>query len=91
MAEIYPDHGWGGKNGHITDELFKSKTQFARAEGQKMLDEALRSIPGKIKTPSQKGEPVHVFNALSWKRSAPILVNVDTWAAELQAGGCCGA
>jgi hypothetical protein len=81
MSEIYPDHGWGGKNGHITDELFKSKTQFARAEGQKMLDEALRSISEKIKTPSQKGEPVRVFNALTWKRSAPVLLNVDASAA----------
>ncbi len=81
MEEIYPDHGWGGKNGHITDELFKSKTQFARAEGQKMLDQALHNIAGRIKTLPQKGKPLHVFNALSWKRSGPVLVNVDTEAA----------
>ena len=26
---IYPDHGWGGKNGHITDSIFRSKLEFA--------------------------------------------------------------
>ena len=29
-AKIYPDHGWGGKGGEITDRLFLSKFVKAR-------------------------------------------------------------
>ena len=29
-AQLYPDHGWGGKNGEITDTVFKAKYETAR-------------------------------------------------------------
>ena len=41
MAAIYPDHGWGGKEGQITDRLFRKKYEFARDKGKEMLDAAL--------------------------------------------------
>ncbi|MEW5900589.1 MAG: alpha-L-fucosidase [Acidobacteriota bacterium] len=76
MASIYPDHGWGGKEGQITDRLFRNKYEFARDEGREMLETALRRIAAKVKRPSGKAIPVVVFNSLSWKRSDPVTVAI---------------
>jgi len=69
MASIYPDHGWGGKEGQITDRLFRKKYEFARDEGKAVLTGALQAIAGRVKTSASRGTPVVVFNALSWQRT----------------------
>ncbi|MBW2218091.1 MAG: alpha-mannosidase [Deltaproteobacteria bacterium] len=68
-AKIYPDHGWGGKKGQITDDLFRRKFEFARSEAKQVLGNATRSISSKIETNRKMGIPVVVFNSLSWKRT----------------------
>ncbi len=68
-AKIFPDHGWGGKNGQITDDLFRRKFEFARSEAKQILEIASRSISSKIITDQKKGIPVVVFNSLSWERT----------------------
>ncbi|MFC1726278.1 glycosyl hydrolase-related protein [candidate division KSB1 bacterium] len=76
-SHIYPDHGWGGKNGHITDQLFLQKEEFARNEGQRLLNLALKNITGKVKSSQKKGIPVVVFNSMSWKRDDPVTVKLS--------------
>lgn len=66
---LYIDHGIGGKNGHITDEVFFSKTRNSRDTGRTLLDKALRAIAAQVKSEKTKGMPVTVFNDLSWSRS----------------------
>ena len=68
-AKIYPDHGWGGKNGHITDNFFLQKYLKARDMGQHILDNTLKDIASKVKTREKKGIPVVVFNSLNWLRT----------------------
>ena len=75
-AAVYPDHGWGGKEGQVTDRLFRKKYEFARDEGRAVLDDALTVIAGRISTRPDKGTPVVVFNALSWAVTAPVAVSV---------------
>jgi alpha-mannosidase len=69
MASIYPDHGWGGKEGQITDRLFRKKYEFARDTGQAVLDRALKAIAGRVETAASSGIPIVVFNGLSWART----------------------
>lgn len=78
-AKIYPDHGWGGKNGEITDNLFLQKYQTAKNQGERILEKTLSDISSRIKTRTKKGIPVVVFNSLSWSRSdvAHAKVNFD--------------
>ncbi|MBN2088370.1 hypothetical protein JW964_02100, partial [candidate division KSB1 bacterium] len=66
---IYPDHGWGGKNGHITDSTFQAKYEFARDTGKHLLENALNDIVAKFKIQTKFGKPIVVFNDLSWKRT----------------------
>lgn len=77
-ASIYDDHGWGGNNGHITDQVFKDKLDFAKSEGEKMLNNELLKLTDKICTDNQKGEAIVLFNALSWKRTDPVEVKVKS-------------
>jgi len=71
-AAIYPDHGWGGKEGQVTDRLFRKKYEFARDEGRAALHDALAAIAGRIAVDPTKGVPIIVFNPLSWPRTGPV-------------------
>lgn len=72
LAAIYPDHGWGGKEGQITDRLFRKKYEFARDMGREMLTTALDAISSRIKTDPGRGFPIIVFNPLSWPCTDPV-------------------
>ena len=71
QAKIYPDHGWGGKGGEITDRLFLSKFVKARNDASGLLSDALQRISSKIDFKSA-GVPLVVFNGLNWKRNDPV-------------------
>lgn len=64
---IYPDHGWGGKNGQITDSIFRAKLEFAASEANEMYESSINSIATKINT--KRNDAVVVFNDLSWDRN----------------------
>jgi alpha-mannosidase len=67
---IYDDHGWGGNNGHITDDVFLQKLEYARALSRELLIRATAKIAQYIQP--GRGMPITVFNALSWTRSDPV-------------------
>ena len=77
QAHIYPDHGWGGKDGHITDQTFWDKYRFAREEAQRLLRLSLLKIRSHIITSHNPDVPLIVFNALSRKRTIPVTVNLS--------------
>ncbi|WP_421811335.1 glycosyl hydrolase-related protein [Flagellimonas sp.] len=64
---IYPDHGWGGLNGHITDSIFRDKLEFAANEANEMFETSINSIAKKIGT--KRDDAIVVFNDLSWERN----------------------
>lgn len=74
---IYPDHGWGGVHGDITDKIFANSYEKAVATGNSILQEKLNFIASKIKFKAT-GIPIVVFNSLSWKRTDPVQVTVNT-------------
>ncbi|HPE75332.1 MAG TPA: glycoside hydrolase family 38 C-terminal domain-containing protein [Draconibacterium sp.] len=76
-AKIYPDHGWGGKHGDITDAYFQSKYEFAKAEAEKILDKNLNELASSIKTDAKKGRPLVVFNSMNTERTDPVSVEVN--------------
>ena len=38
-AKIYPDHGWGGNRGELTDNEFRRQYEFALSEAEKLLSQ----------------------------------------------------
>jgi len=75
-AKIYPDHGWGGKGGEITDRLFLSKFVKSRNDATMLLENSLQRIASKINF-TGNGIPVVVFNGLNWKRNDPVTFSLN--------------
>lgn len=75
MASIYPDHGLGGKNGTITDSIFKDSLKLSRDMGRDLLNSALLSIANKV---SAKTNDIIIFNDLTWERTDIAKVEVDS-------------
>jgi alpha-mannosidase len=74
-SAIYPDHGWGGNQGEITDALFRAMYESARDTGQRLLDRALGRIAGRVAAHEGLGKPLVVANTLSWARGGPVAVD----------------
>jgi len=68
-AKIYPDHGWGGKGGDITDNLFLMKFSFARSEARRLLDKALFALSAEIRVNKEYGSPLVVYNSINEMRN----------------------
>ncbi|RED47497.1 glycoside hydrolase family 38 N-terminal domain-containing protein [Seonamhaeicola aphaedonensis] len=77
QAKIYPDHGWGGHDGNVTDNLFKANLVKSRVMGQKLLDRGIHFIASKIKKNEKLGMPLVLFNSLSWDRMDPVTTKVQ--------------
>jgi alpha-mannosidase len=76
-SAIYPDHGWGGNHGDMTDRMFRGKFEFARDKGKELLNESLTSIAHQIKFNKEHRRAVTVFNPLSWERTDPVTFTLD--------------
>ncbi len=78
-SKIYPDHGWGGKGGRSTDDIFLLRFADAHEKAKQLLDNSLHSLASKVATQDQQGIPVIVFNSLSWERTGLVnaIVNFD--------------
>lgn len=72
---IYPDHGWGGKNGHITDSLFRLALETGNEIGQKLLNSSLQNIADKVEL--KNNQNIVVFNDLSWNRDGFATVDIS--------------
>ena len=77
QAKIYPDHGWGGHDGDITDNLFKENLVKSRTMGQNLLNKGIDFISGRVKTNESLGIPIVLFNSLSWERTDPVTFSVN--------------
>ncbi|MBD0779863.1 hypothetical protein HPE56_18860 [Maribacter sp. ANRC-HE7] len=77
QAKIYPDHGWGGHDGDVTDNLFKENLVKSRTMGQNLLNQGVGYISRKIKKNEKLGIPVVLFNSLSWERTDPVSTKID--------------
>jgi alpha-mannosidase len=68
-ADVWPDHGWGGNHGLLTDQVYheyyaRSKTlsdQILGGVGSEMASRAAKTADNQI--------PMVVFNPLSWERT----------------------
>ncbi|MEI6047404.1 MAG: glycosyl hydrolase-related protein [Bacteroidota bacterium] len=74
--EIYPDHGWGGKHGALTDRAFRTSYEKARSIASDILNTSLGNIASRILF-SKNAIPVTVFNPLSWERTDVVEFTLD--------------
>jgi alpha-mannosidase len=79
---IYPDHGWGGNNGAITDSIFRVSLEEGNVTGEKILGESLQGISSLVELKNSNN--ILVFNDLSWNRKGRVTVDIsgkkgDNW------------
>lgn len=72
-SKIYPDHGWGGKGGVSTDDIFLNRFADAHEKSKQLLGSSIQSLASNVKVQRDKGIPVMVFNSLSWDRTSPVV------------------
>ncbi|KAA3636552.1 MAG: hypothetical protein DWQ02_08070 [Bacteroidetes bacterium] len=77
QSKIYPDHGWGGHDGDVTDGLFKEELVKSRALGVNLLEKGTGFIASQINTNEDMGIPVVLFNSLSWVRNDPVTFTIQ--------------
>lgn len=75
-AKSYPDHGWGGNGGILTDNIFRQKFEYAETEAITLLATEMGALASKVNTAQQTGRPIVIFNALSWQRNDPVTVDI---------------
>jgi alpha-mannosidase len=73
---IYPDHGWGGKHGDLTDRTFRESFEKARDIARGIVQTSMQDIASRIRF-SGHGVPVVVFNPLSWERTDLVKMTID--------------
>ena len=68
-SNCWPDHGWGGNRGTLTDAKYIEVYEKSKAQSDKLLADAgailAKSLPGR----SSEQLTVGVFNPLSWQRT----------------------
>lgn len=78
---IYPDHGWGGKHGDMTDLAFRTKFEEAYAISHQIFQHSLNAITDYIAF-DKKGRSIVVFNPLSWERTDKVEVSVNVYGQD---------
>ena len=72
---IYPDHGWGGNHGEITDSIFRASLEDGEATGEKILRKSLLELASEVRLRSPN--TILVFNDLSWIRKGIAEVDIS--------------
>ena len=68
QANCWPDHGWGGNRGPVTDSVYVETYEKSKVLADKLLDEVGSKAAALV--PKKSGEvPLVVFNPASWKRT----------------------
>jgi len=69
QANCWPDHGWGGNQGLLTDAVYHKSYFKSKELSQKLLSDAGAALAAGVKRNTPAQIPVVVFNSLSWRRA----------------------
>ena len=81
---IYPDHGWGGKHGDLTDLTFRKGFESALNISEDISSNAISSIAKSINY-SKEGQAVVIFNPLSWERTDKVEISINAYGKPMTA------
>lgn len=69
QANCWPDHGWGGNHGTISDAVYVESYKKSKELADKLLADAGAHLAGTVTTSSSSQLAVVVYNPLSWQRT----------------------
>ena len=75
---VYPDHGWGGKHGDLTDLAFRKSFETALNSSTDIFHNSIKGIADAIDF-KKEGRAVVIFNPLSWERTDRVEVSISAY------------
>jgi len=69
LANCWPDHGWGGNRGIVTDSIYLESYKESLQIGKSLTSSAGEEILNLVPQGDKKQIPVVVYNSLSWERT----------------------
>jgi alpha-mannosidase len=68
-TNVWPDHGWGGNHGLLTDAVYADYYQRSKALSDQLLAEAGSQLARQAQKTAENQIPVVVYNPSSWART----------------------
>jgi alpha-mannosidase len=76
-ADVWPDHGWGGRNGTQTDEVYHKSYAHSKMLSDQILSGVGSQMAIRVARTSEDQIPVVVFNPVSWERTDVVECQVN--------------
>lgn len=67
-ANTWPDHGWGGNHGVITDQVYVESYEKSKRLADGIGSNARRKLANSVAAASERQVPVVVYNPVNWNR-----------------------
>jgi alpha-mannosidase len=77
-ANCWPDHGWGGTHGTLTDAAYAKSYQSSKEVADKLLEEVGSKAAALVRKGSAGQVPVVVFNPVAWERTDVVRCRFET-------------
>jgi alpha-mannosidase len=68
-ADVWPDHGWGGNQGLLTDAVYAESYARAKTLSDQILTGVATEMAGRAQKGADNQIPMIVFNPSSWERT----------------------
>lgn len=71
-ANCWPDHGWGGNRGVVTDSVYIASYEKSNKLADDLLSTAGQRLVKSVKPAAGNQAPLVVFNPLTWERTGVV-------------------
>jgi alpha-mannosidase len=68
-ADVWPDHGWGGNHGLLTDKVYADSYARSKTLSDELLGSVSSAVASRAAKASDSQIPVIVYNPLAWERT----------------------
>ena len=69
LANCWPDHGWGGNRGTVTDSFYVESYKKSQRIGMELVRSAGNDLLARLAPGKVDQLPILVFNSLNWERT----------------------
>lgn len=69
LANCWPDHGWGGNRGTVTDSFYVASYEKSLQIGKALTNSAGRQLLNLVPQGDKNQIPVVIYNTVSWERT----------------------
>ena len=69
LANCWPDHGWGGNRGTITDSVYVASYKKSLQIGKSLADSAGNQLLNLVPQGDKNQIPVVIYNTVGWERT----------------------